>query len=763
MILKKALAGLLALSLLLGLVGCGINQPVPTEADTLSPLEVGNRYELALSGLTGDPSLEIEEQRTIAVGKQVFSVEETQALRYFRDDAGKLQASISRKADYGLYHLNAEEIFLDGTLYAKLNDLLYSTEMTEDTFSVRYIPLKMVNASLYKKAAISPDDKTLTFSEPISAETWLGMNESAQLQSATATITLDEQGAVSSTLYEVVWTEGATTVTRKITVDLLSATDAAPEIPVNAKDYLPTADLDIIYDLEESYGLLLQAENITSASQDTIFCEAFGISRTAYKTVDIWGKEDAQMIRTLQNLTAITYATGERESEIVDEIYRDGKYIFSSNGGQWEENSEVTKETMVNHYQTLLLNYFWEYGAFTDVTATTENGITLYTFTCGEDFDASAKADICYQLFQQEDFLDLLSDSYRSGENTYYLAVDATSGLPTAVGMTYAGYHTVADTEYALTQQVNQSFDLASLSAYENITGEPEPTEEPTEKATPLFYKVTGRDGQVMWLLGTIHVGDARTTDLPEEITKALKEADALAVEVDVQEAQQQMEEDSELISALTAIYCYPDTTTADHVTDKELYAKAERLMKASGNFSTSAMLMKPSVWSNQLEEFYLRQGYDLTAELGVDAQLLAMAKAQKKQIFEIESVIDQAKLLYGWSESLQQLLLETTANTTPAQYNAATRELYELWCAGDAQGLKEALVIDIADAALATEYRQAMLTDRNARMLESAKTYLESGQTVFFAVGIAHLVTDNGLVRALTNAGYIVDQVSYQ
>ena len=47
--------------------------------------------------------------------------------------------------------------------------------------------------------------------------------------------------------------------------------------------------------------------------------------------------------------------------------------------------------------------------------------------------------------------------------------------------------------------------------------------------------------------------------------------------------------------------------------------------------------------------------------------------------------------------------------------------------------------------------------------MLEAAKTYLESGETVFYAVGLAHLLQENGLVDALREAGYTVEQIAYK
>ena len=59
-------------------------------------------------------------------------------------------------------------------------------------------------------------------------------------------------------------------------------------------------------------------------------------------------------------------------------------------------------------------------------------------------------------------------------------------------------------------------------------------------------------------------------------------------------------------------------------------------------------------------------------------------------------------------------------------------------------------------------EYVSAMEIDRNAGMLEVAIEYLESGETIFYAVGLAHLLAEDGLVNTLRDAGYTVELVTY-
>lgn len=770
---KKALAGLLALCMLPALVGCGNKTVPPGETTapvvTLSPADVGAIYTDAIAGLSDSKQilLSLEDTRTISLGNQSFTITDNGTAYHSTDAAGNAIAEISREIDYGMYNLQVEELYMEGCVFAHIGENLFSQQMTEADFLARCTPLIMVDAALYQGASVSTGGKTLKFYDATMPEAWANMPSGAQLLSASAIVTLDDAGSIASTLYEIQWQEGAVTVQRKVSAKASIPEVRALQAPSFGAGYKRTDDLEVVYQLEEAYGLMIQAPCVTSVAQETLVCQAAGIGRVAQKNIDHWKVGPELMIRTIQALTQTDYATGTVTTDKMDEIFNSGIYTYSTNGSEWQQNDEVNFGLMLNHYQSMLLNNIWDISTFSDVTVASENGMTLFTFACGEDFDAAMRADINSSLFDDETYLDVLASEYRSGENSYYIAIDNASGLITATGLSYSGYHTIGGTEYALIQQVNQSFDLASLSAYRNITGQPEAETEPAEKATPLFYKVTGSDGQTLWLLGTIHIGDEKTGYLPQQIMDAFHAADALAVEADILDAQERMQTDEELASALRAIYCYPDTATSDHVGDKALYEKAELLMKASGNFSASAQLMKPSVWSGMLEQFYLRQGYSLTAEKGADMRLLTLAKEEGKQIIEIESVLSQARILYGWSEALQEYLLLETANTTIADYNAAAAELYRLWCEGDAQKLTDYIRSENAKpegmrSALYEEYTNGMLTQRNAQMLEAAKSCLESGQTVFYAVGLAHLLTEDGLVDMLKAEGYTVEQVSF-
>ena len=147
-------------------------------------------------------------------------------------------------------------------------------------------------------------------------------------------------------------------------------------------------------------------------------------------------------------------------------------------------------------------------------------------------------------------------------------------------------------------------------------------------------------------------------------------------------------------------------------------------------------------------------------------------------EILDIESGIFQVQMMGNYSDDLQALLLEESLEIDSAEYCASVGELYELWCAGDEAALREELSSEVDTSEfteeelaeyeeqkpLIDEYNKAMSYDRNDGMLDVAIRYLESGDTIFYAVGLAHLLDDvNGLVDTLRAAGYTVELVTYK
>ena len=200
----------------------------------------------------------------------------------------------------------------------------------------------------------------------------------------------------------------------------------------------------------------------------------------------------------------------------------------------------------------------------------------------------------------------------------------------------------------------------------------------------------------------------------------------------------------------------------------------AYALLKAVGGYNMNMPYAKPCVWSDSIEMFSLRQGYQLHRDQGLETRLTAWAEELGKEILEVESSMAQLKMLTGFSDDLQLWMLESTLETDAREYWEDTMDLYEKWCTGDEAALREVLAnewdtTEMTEEEVAKytplmeEYTKAMDFDRNEGMLDVAIEYLESGDVIFYAVGLAHLLDGtNGLVDALRAAGYTVEPVTY-
>jgi uncharacterized protein YbaP (TraB family) len=150
-----------------------------------------------------------------------------------------------------------------------------------------------------------------------------------------------------------------------------------------------------------------------------------------------------------------------------------------------------------------------------------------------------------------------------------------------------------------------------------------------------------------------------------------------------------------------------------------------------------------------------------------VDYRLLTAAKAQRKPVISIENGIDQLTMFLTCSDELQEEMLISTIATDATAYHDGSIELFEAWCAGNEADVRKLVERDTSELTeeelpIYEEYIKIMETDRNAQMLEKAIEYLQSGDVIFYAVGAAHVMAEDGLLNTLRDAGYTVELVTY-
>ena len=797
----RLIALLLCFAMITGMAACG--QPpaepiattptqtpteAPTEAPTEPPADLVYQEAAAKLDALSDVTLECVITTQTTVADQVFSEQSQQTLSYCGIGTDTLSVSLTEKLLYNVHEDAGEtsseivysEVYADGTLYTQLHldaeAYHFSASVSPEDAASRYLPAVILDAALYSSITSEPSEAgtTVTFAQPVSGENW-ALPDGAEMQDAAGSAIVDGDGNLQQMNYNITYLYGPTEVRLEAEVKPLQAAEAIV-LPESTDSYLSLQDANVPRIYLYALGMLGQTKSVTTTGTESITSQAAGVLRNQSVTMNMHRVEDL-IAKIETDIYLMDYTTNQDQKLKQEEIYRGGKYVLTVDEGIPTTQPGIDPEVISEYCGSIMLSHLSAPDFWQDVTITDLGSVLFLEFTFNSDCGDTFQNSICSIFWEDPAFLNKLASAYVTNEVNGYISVDKFTGIPTAAGYYYKGTHTIEGYDYELTLQTDQTIEAPGLNAYYGITEELLPEKEPEEKATPLFYHVTGEAGQEMWLFGTIHIGDERTAYLPQEIYDAFAASDALALEFYSEAFEEKMEKDEKFQDKISKLYFYSNgSTTKDHL-DEELYEEAVKYLKASGGYSMNAPYMKPSLWSQTIENLYLRQTYRLTSEKGCESRLEKMAEDQQKEIRDVESGFDQIKMSTGWSDDLQELILAEAIGYEPLEFQTSTVELYEMWCAGDESALRDAISDEVdtselteeelteyeAQKHLLEEYNTGMSYDRNKGMLKVAKKYLESGDVVFFAVGLAHLLNNvNGLVDTLRAAGYTVELVSY-
>ena len=804
--MNRMLALLLALSMLFALVGC-TSDPEETTPPTTTPTEPpatepptdwAGLYTGAVTRLEEQQSLTLNvtaETVTTIAGKSFPSTTEYIA-KYQGLGTDAFLARIEEDNTSGEYTYSIKSSYADGILYSTVDDGKFSCAMEAEDLLAGYYPAALFTPENYEVITGDENDQTtIHFNGPIEPEQWLPQ-EDITLTEAEGVAKLDDQGNLLSTECTVSYRYGSADIVTTVSVAVQTG-DVTVKAPANPEEYHELEDTAALWLLESSYGYMQYADTYSVTILEARVSQAGGIvlsNQTHYNSYN----NGEYLSKAETNLHVVDYSQGGKKTDYKqEESFIDGKFTVKKDDERPIADKSMTQEKVTTAMTKVITEALILPSEIETAKGYNMGSVILLEFTGTEEAGQAMCDATSKELFGKAGVLEELASAYETTQYDMWLSVDKYTGLPVSFGYEYTGTHTIYGQPYELSYQYYQNMDLASITSYKAITEELAPETEPENKATPLFYHVTGPDGQEMWLLGTIHIGDERTGFLPQEIYDAFAASDALALECDLEAFDEQAEEDEELQEQISELYYYNDGTTAeDHITTEDLYEDAVRMLKATGNYNYNTEMLKLSVWGNSIDNFLLDQAHTLSSDKGVEHRLTKLAHEQEKPIREVESSLFQIGMTTGYSDNLQEFLLYSSMASDAMESWESTQELYDLWCAGDEAALIERLTEDDtweiseddfdmeelteeerleAEELLAKkdeynpellkiqeEYMTAMESSRNAGMLEVAKGYLESGDVVFYAVGLAHLLAKDGLVNTLREAGYTVELVTY-
>ncbi len=261
-----------------------------------------------------------------------------------------------------------------------------------------------------------------------------------------------------------------------------------------------------------------------------------------------------------------------------------------------------------------------------------------------------------------------------------------------------------------------------------------------------LLWKVTGKKMKSpSYLYGTIHIQDKRVFQFDETVSSAFESCDAFAMEILMDEIDQ-----NDIKEAM-----FMEKNTIEEFLTKEEFAILDSIVKektGTGMFMYNKM--KPFFLSSQL----MQMGMEQDMELALDLHFLNMAREKGKACYGVEKFMDQISAIDQITlEDQVDMLYEGLTDTSNVNSDEMFDELLASYLSFDFEA-----IFDLSnDTALPKEFNKAFLVDRNKGM---AKNFLKISkkQSLFCAVGAAHLPGELGVIALLRKKGYTVEPVVF-
>ena len=265
----------------------------------------------------------------------------------------------------------------------------------------------------------------------------------------------------------------------------------------------------------------------------------------------------------------------------------------------------------------------------------------------------------------------------------------------------------------------------------------------------PLMYQVTDKDGHSIYLLGTMHVISRDTLPIAH-LDEILGQVDRVVFELG--EADMQKLAGGNVTDTDAAQAGLTMQVEDNGLSDETLGLVAGFLSGAYGQPVDPMMLRQLSlpVLAQTLQaQFMALGGYDASGH-GVDLEVFKKAKELGLKIEGVETMEDQMGALNAEAANAavtENQILEMLNN--PAQIKEQMDSVIHAYNTGDKAAL---MTLFTAEGA-----RSSADAGRNARFLEAAEKALKDGGRALFAIGVYHIIAEDGLANTLTQAGFTV------
>lgn len=253
-----------------------------------------------------------------------------------------------------------------------------------------------------------------------------------------------------------------------------------------------------------------------------------------------------------------------------------------------------------------------------------------------------------------------------------------------------------------------------------------------------LLWRISGNGlKQPSYLFGTMHVKDKRVFNFSDSVMLAIQRCDAFATEV---------HPDSMIQRMFSMIGNEKDSVRDLHkLLNKEQYDALAKRFKDHNGYDMGKV--DPMFVEASLDGQEKKQDDMATF---VDAHLYGVARTLSKKVYGVEKASDQFDSYFGPGSDLKDRLLDLI-DVSDEDQKKGEDHMVRLYAAGN--------IDDIYDFLSENNFEDPLIKTRNKTMLASMVRIM-ANESLFTAVGVAHLPGDDGLISLLRKAGYTVTAV---
>lgn len=262
------------------------------------------------------------------------------------------------------------------------------------------------------------------------------------------------------------------------------------------------------------------------------------------------------------------------------------------------------------------------------------------------------------------------------------------------------------------------------------------------------LWKAT-RGGNVVYLVGSVHLLTKDYYPLSPALEAAYKDTALLVEEVDMGEmlgADAQMQ--------LLRRGMLPAGQSLDKVVSADTMTLVNKSAVELGIPVEALKLLKPWMASLTLDALeWQKAGFD--ADLGLDKHFYDSAKADGRPVQGLETVEFQLSMFDGMTPEQQDHMLADSIKELSTE-QASVTTVANAWKAGDAPGVERIVLQDLKSDPV---MYQRLLVDRNRNWLPKIEALFTRPRPSLVVVGAAHLVGPDGLLQLLKARGYTIEQ----